>query len=346
MTNANSKTLIIGAGLSGLMAAGVLANAGQSITIVDGGRSVGGRLATRRIGPGRADHGAQFFTVRRPDFQRYVDEWVESGRVYQWSDGWRGGFLPDGREIREADGYPRYAVRDGFNALAKDLATDLRAKSVEIRTGVALKSVALEAGMPSSGSWLATDEEGRQFSAEAVVVTAPVPQSVALLDAGDVQLDAEDAAALQCISYAPCLCGLFWIDGQTTLPEPGAIPRPGGPVGWMADNRRKGISPEATLVTVHAVPEFSRNHYDADADDVLALLQPTLVEYLAPDAKIVEGQLKRWRYAQPEILHPERFLKAKNLPHLYFGGDAFREPRVEGAAMSGLRIGEDLIERG
>ena len=51
----------------------------RSIFIVDKGRSVGGRLATRRIGPGRADHGAQFFTVRSDKFQGYVDRWQKVG---------------------------------------------------------------------------------------------------------------------------------------------------------------------------------------------------------------------------------------------------------------------------
>ena len=72
--------LIIGAGLSGLSAARRLGNVPRSVLIVDKGRSVGGRLATRRIDGGRADHGAQFFTVRDPAFQAIVDDWLAEDR--------------------------------------------------------------------------------------------------------------------------------------------------------------------------------------------------------------------------------------------------------------------------
>ena len=59
------------------------------VRIVDKGRSVGGRLATRRIGEARLDHGAQFFTVRTPAFQAQVDDWVARGVVHVWNHGLR-----------------------------------------------------------------------------------------------------------------------------------------------------------------------------------------------------------------------------------------------------------------
>ncbi len=62
----------------GLVAARRLSDArlggGADVVIVDKGRSVGGRLATRRIGSATVDHGAQFFTVRTPAFQHQVDD--------------------------------------------------------------------------------------------------------------------------------------------------------------------------------------------------------------------------------------------------------------------------------
>ena len=58
-----------------------------------------------------------------------------------------------------------------------------------------------------------------------------------------------------------------------------------------------------------------------------------------------EMQLKRWRYALPTTLHPERYLLATGIPTLAFAGDAFGWPRVEGAALSGLTAG-DALARG
>ena len=108
--------------MSGLMAANVLLDRGHTVQVIDKGRSVGGRLATRRIGAsGLADHGAQFFTVRTAALQGYVDRWRAQSLVYVWGTGWSDGSL----KRTAGDGHPRYAVRGGMNKLAKRLARNV-----------------------------------------------------------------------------------------------------------------------------------------------------------------------------------------------------------------------------
>ena len=328
-----SNVLIIGAGLSGLLAAQQLVANGQQVTIVDKGTTVGGRLATRRIGPGRADHGAQFFTVRDELFRQEVDTWQKAGLAYIWGTGWSDGSLAE----TPSDGHPRYAIHGGMNALAKYLAEQLTSRGVTIHTNQRLTQLTqVERG------WAAVDEGGHAYQAGAVILTPPVPQSLAILDGGAVQLSSEDRAALELITYAPCLCALFWLEGAINLPEPGAVQRPGTEISWVADNQAKGISPEATLITVHAGPDYSRAHYDAPDQELLATLQACLQPFTAGRVKVHEAQLKRWRYALPTVLHPERYLQATDLPLLLFGGDGFGHARMEGAALSGLAMGTRL----
>ena len=64
----NESCIVVGAGISGLLAARELSDAGWRVTVLDKGRGVGGRMATRRTGGARFDHGAQFFTVRDERF--------------------------------------------------------------------------------------------------------------------------------------------------------------------------------------------------------------------------------------------------------------------------------------
>lgn len=327
----SADVLIIGAGLAGLMAASTLQEKGIEAIVVDKGRRVGGRLATRRIGPGRADHGAQFFTVRRPEFQSRVEQWLAEGLVYRWSLGWSDGSLTP----TTPDGYPRYAVQGGMNNLAQRLAQGL-----DVRVNVRITSVSR-----AGNGWQIQDEAGQIYTSQALLLTPPVPQSLALLDAGQVHLSASDREALEQIKYAPCLAGLFWIEGEVRLPEPGAVQRPNAAVSWLADNRRKGISPEATIVTVHASPTSSSQLWPAQDEEALGLLRAALLHYLEPDGKIIESQLKRWRYALPTTLHPERCLAATGLPRLIFAGDAFGGPRVEGAALSGLAAAAMVEQR-
>ena len=75
------RVVVIGAGLAGLMAAQQLQNNGHEVVVLDKGKSPGGRLATRRIGDATLDHGAQFFTVREPEFEHEVQQWVQAGVV-------------------------------------------------------------------------------------------------------------------------------------------------------------------------------------------------------------------------------------------------------------------------
>ena len=63
---ATADAIVIGAGLSGLIAAGTLQANGARVLVLDKGRGVGGRLATRRTHSGIFDHGAQFFTAGDP----------------------------------------------------------------------------------------------------------------------------------------------------------------------------------------------------------------------------------------------------------------------------------------
>ena len=55
--------IVVGAGIAGLCSAHVLQDSGMPVVVLDQGRAVGGRLATRVIKQGVFDYGAQFFTV-------------------------------------------------------------------------------------------------------------------------------------------------------------------------------------------------------------------------------------------------------------------------------------------
>ncbi len=328
--NHHCEVLIVGAGLAGLMAAVQLQQQGKRVIVVDKGRSVGGRMATRRMGDGRADHGAQFFTARSDEFKALVAEWVQQDLAFVWSYGWATGSLSP---VGEGDGHPRYAAREGMNAITKFYAQQVE----DVRVNVKIASI-----RQTDTGWLLTDENGIEYTSNALILTPPVPQSLALLSAGDVKLDGDDQSALETLVYSPCLAGLFHLKGDVQLPEPGAIQRPDAPMSWIANNRQKGISDE-TIITVHASGDVSEMLYNEPEEHVLTLMRAEFEGLLHYDAEIVEAQLKRWRYAQPKAIHPHACLVAKDLPLLVFAGDAFGSARVEGAVLSGLAASRALM---
>ena len=321
--------LIVGAGLSGLMAARTLLERGHSVQAIDKGRSVGGRLATRRVGEtGLADHGAQFFTVRTATLQSYVDRWRALDLVYVWGTGWSDGSVK--RTV--SDGHPRYVVRGGMNKLAKHLA-----QGVDITVDRLVTSV-----RKTDGGWALDDSDGNTYVGSGLIMTPPMPETLELLTASGLHLGADDDAALRRIRFGPCLCGIHAVNGDVDLPEPGAMQNFQSEVYWVADNQAKGIS-ETTIITSHANAKFSRQNWDASEADIIRALESAVQPYLKEGARIVHTQLKKWPYSVPLTTYPQEYLLAKGTPPLVFAGDAFGgRGRVEGAFVSGLAAGEAM----
>jgi renalase len=190
-----------------------------------------------------------------------------------------------------------------------------------------------------SESWKVTLVYGSELFADVVLATAPVPQTLALLENGDVVLTSNDVAALNAIAYDPCIALMAALDGPSGLSEPGAVDPVDGPIDWMADNQLKGISP-VPAVTIHATPDFSRAQWDASDEAITeALLTAARL-----DAAVVAGsvQIQRWRYARPSVEHPERFLRLSDMAPFVFAGDAFGGAKVEGAALSGAAAAREI----
>ena len=322
--NSAKSCLIVGAGIAGLLAARALQERGVRVTLLDKGRGVGGRMATRRIGSAVFDHGAQFFTARDPRFGAVVDDWLSA----QVSEEWCRGFA-DHEGLVRGDGHPRYRGSTGMTAVPKYLALGL-----DVRLGQRVTTVEAY-----ESRWMLTTEQGTKFTADALLLTAPVPQSVALLNAGAMQLPSGLRQALDAIQYDPCIA-LMVQPSICHLPAPGGMQLSEGPIVWIGDNRQKRISPEAA-VTIHATAEFSRKHWGSDDREIVSLLMSAAAPWVSEP--ISDVHVHRWRYARPSALHPDRCLAISEPLPLAFAGDAFGEPRVEGAALSGMAAAHALL---
>lgn len=321
--------VVIGAGLSGLLAAQQLQAAGWRVTVLDKGRGVGGRMATRRIGNGVLDHGAQFFTVRDERFGKLVADWQQMGLVAEWARG-----FADASGQPHDDGHPRYCGTTGMTAIPKYLAQDL-----DVQVNIRVKSIE-----DNEAGWHIITDDGQHFHTGALVLTPPVPQSLALLDAGSVQLPPATRHALDQIAYHPCLAVLALLDQPARIPSPGAVQLDSEPIRWIADNTQKGISPNAQAITIHGAPGFSRDHWDADRTRAGQKLLDAAANWLG-DARVTTFQVQGWRYSQPVETYPEPCLVVEGLPPLVFAGDAFAGPRVEGAALSGMAAADALLNQ-
>jgi len=331
--------LVIGAGVAGLAAATELGLAGCRTIVLEKSRGIGGRMATRRVGEAVCDHGAQFFTVRSRAFGAIVTEAHAAGVVRTWCDGFARAEGP-GLPLEPAgDGHARWCGHQGMTDLPKRLAAALPTELVEVRSGVRAAAVSIGGDGVHVTLEAKEGESPRSLTARGLVVSCPGPQALDLFAAGDAfaALDPAAIATLRGVDYDPCFALMLVLDRPTCVPPPGGIQFASGPISWVADNHQKGISPLPAL-TIHASGDYSREHFDADQQQVTAELEALAAEWIGP-AQVVGRSLQRWKFAQPRVIVPAPFVSPSSAPPIGCCGDAFKGPRVEGAACSGQATG-------
>lgn len=315
-----SKTIwqaaVIGAGIAGLASAQNLAAHGKSVLVLEKSRGVGGRMATRRIGETRFDHGAQYFTARHPLVQLRVAEWIKAGIIKEW---------PTPPE--SADGEIRMVAPGGMSSLPKSMGGGLTMHFNRTVTSI----------QRAYGCWQISTADGSRYQSQKLIATAPVPQTLAMLDAGGTALEAPVEAALKRVAYHRCLAVMALLEGPSAMPPPGGFDPGVEPLTWMADNTLKGLNQGPGAITLHANPAFSLEHWDTPPDQVIRLMLRAAHPWLG--AKPVESQLHRWRYARPVETFDKPCLALEAPGPLIFAGDAFGGPRVEGAYLSGCMAG-------
>jgi predicted NAD/FAD-dependent oxidoreductase len=308
---------VVGAGLSGLVAAGRLRDAGHDVIVLDKGRVPGGRLATDTVGAAALDSGAQFFTVRSEAFAALVDPWLRSGVAYEWTRGF--GDPPDG--------YPRYAVRGGMAALGAHLAAGL-----ELRLATMCFAI-----RRAGGRWAVGIDDGTSVAADALVVTCPLPQSASLLMTAEVAVPEQ----LRRTDYHRVVAVLAALDGPGAVPDPGGVQDADATFSFVADNRRKGVS-AAPAVTLHVNHDESMAHWEDPPDELRAWALAAAGPWFGT-ARVVAAKVRRWRFAGPQTIWPEAcWTPEAGLP-LALAGDAFAGPKVEGAALSGLAAAAAIL---
>ncbi|MDA0347285.1 MAG: FAD-dependent oxidoreductase [Verrucomicrobia bacterium] len=316
-----TEIVVIGAGMSGLAAATELKRSGMQVLVLDKARGVGGRLANRRIDGAVFDHGAQFVTARDDRFVALLADWHKQGIVKEWYR----------NNLNDGGGHPRFCGSPTMSAIGKELARNL-----DLLLQGSVTAIQLD-----GDKWSVHLREGERIQAKAVVMTPPVPQSLAILDAGNVAISGTTRSRLEKIKYEKCFAIMAILDGPSLIPAPGSLKPETGPIAWIADNQTKGIS-ELTAVTIHATGEYSEANWEGDRDKVAQELLFASQQWLG--ASVVKYQVHGWRYSKPVTTDEDRCSVINQHPPLIIAGDAFGGPRVEGAALSGWAAAETLLQ--
>lgn len=327
-------SIILGAGISGLAAAGILRRAGREVIVLEKSRGLGGRAATRRWEGLPVDHGAQFFTARSDKFRAQVAHWLAQGVCREWTRGFhhfRGGRLtqPGG------DNHPRYVCREGMSALGRAL---VAAGNINVECQAKVTALAREDAM-----WILSCQDGRAFRAENLVITSPPPQGAILLQSALP----EAAGLLRGIAMEPCLAIAARFPRREMAWR--GIQAEDAGISWIGHDtsKRPGLHGDKTIAVVHASPTFSRDQYESPEQDVVDTLLARASEISGSDLRGPEAVfLQRWRYAQTTELRagePAVFYDAP--APLVLAGESFAGGKIEGAWLSGVAAGKMILRR-
>ena len=308
---------IIGAGVAGIACARALAAGGCGVIVVDKGRGVGGRCATRRVDAGGFDHGAQYLSARDAAFKAHVERSVAAGGVAAWT----------AAAADFGDGEARYVGTPGMNAFVK---ADI--EGLDVRVGIEVGGVERR----GDGRWRLRGTGAPDDALDALVCTAPAPQTGRLLDGG---------AALDRVRMAPCWTLMAAFDRP--LPLPRAIVRAkAGPIASAArENSKPGRAGIPERWVVHAAPDWSEARLENDREAMVPVLLDAFAAFIGVDLPTPKhAAAHRWRYAQVTAPLGSPYLDLEG-GTLLAAGDWCFGPRIEAAYTSGRAAAAAILRR-
>jgi renalase len=320
--------IIVGAGISGLIAAHKLREYHIPVKILDKGRGPGGRMARKVWNDSVFDHGAQFITTRDKAFRDRVDDWRQAGVVKPWYTGPLGNM--------------RYVGVDGMTAIPQHLAVGLDVSYSHKVTSIHF----------TKNEWAVTAEahgsaEPVVHRANFLIITAPVPQALQLIESSNIELDYDEEEELRRIQYQKSLAVLVRLKGPSGLPNPGAMDLNHEVLRYLGDNFMKGITPVPGSVTLHSSPRFAEYYWNRSDDERIPAMLAAARPFLKSDP--AEAVCHRWAYNEPVRIYKEK--QPFRVPYfldddrrLAMCGDGFGGPRIEASALSGLAMAERLVK--
>jgi renalase len=339
--------VVIGAGLSGLTAAGQLHRTGFSVLVVDKSRGLGGRLATRRLGTTAIDHGCRYLEPFADSALCPIPGLLTAGVLQPWQ--------PEAFSL-SADGALRpmatgilYVAPQGMSAVAKALAPDLNIQ----RHWRATSLTPSPQGWRIKGESLGGDaSQPTVLGARAVVVAIPAPQAIALIAAAAQHHEGlkDMLQQLQTVDFEPVITVMAGYSPSRS-PRPRAQKVAGGwlvagdahpTLRWVGLDSSKRTDPQEPVVVIHSSAAFAtqaidRPHLDPVGQELLAIASATLGTELSDPEWM---QVHRWRYGFVQTCLNFPVLSSLALPNLVGCGDWCNGGNAEGAIASGRQAAQ------
>ncbi len=301
------RVAIIGAGLAGLTAAHRLLSRASplEVTIIDKGRFGGGRMCTRTVDlpdgrKAKFDIGPPILYARHaggrwpgdPLTAQLSDELSEE-RFYEHRTVGRIGAAGEtaGGEIFGL------SFTGGMRELAFRL-LNMHASQLDFRdNAIAEKLQRTDDGWRIHTRSLRDDHQ-TIVSANALIVTPPVPQSLELLQRNNVVLPDSLRDELRGVTYSRCIAIYGMFTGESGL-QPGGVWFGDGALEWITDNNLKNVSAVGPAITALTTNEWAEVHWNEPDAQLVERLLPRLRPWVGEPLDPTQVWVHKWRWARP-----------------------------------------------
>ena len=304
---------IIGAGMTGMICARNLQDAGYEPIIFEKSRGVGGRIATRRTREGlQFDHGAQYITARNENFQSFINNAINAGCAVNW----------------EIEGQNTFVGRPSMNSLLGSVT-----KGISLQLNQEIKTVD-----KAENGWVLSSDNQNQLC-DIAVLALPAPQIINLIgkehSLSQKICDVEMTSCLTLMAAFPSDQATPFITRREANDD----------LVWIAqDSAKPERSREVTCWVAQAGEDWSRKYLECDKDEIARILIPMLCERLSiAPSKLLYASAHRWRYSKVTVPLGRSFISDDSAT-LYLGGDWAIGARVEAAWESGTAIAKNILE--
>jgi renalase len=267
--NVTKRIAVIGAGVSGSACARRLKDRGFDVTVVDKGRSLGGRLATRTSRGGYVfDHGAPSVHADRPAFASVLERLAAVGSATAANSAGLVYGLPS------------------MNALFAPFFDDIPVhQSVEVTgliQGARGWTLAQTAGDPMTGF-------------DAVAITVPAEQAIRLI----IPFGTGWENAIENVRYEPCVTMMVAFEDKLPISETSEPASDYGIAKQIRNSAKPSRPSGADQWVVHGDSAYSAANLEREKDDIAEdLLRRFLAANALPPLTPVYLAGHRWRYAR------------------------------------------------
>lgn len=325
------RVAVVGSGLAGLTTAIRLAEREIEVTVFEKSRGPGGRLASKRVPGGSADVGAQYFTVRNPDFHKFLDQYAGEQSYSEWHG--RLGYQTEEGRWQAFPEEPRYVGTPRMTAVSRSLS-----KHVDVTTETRIQSIEQN----EDRLCRLFDTEGNEHGPyDAVVITAPPAQARDILLASTsselaLELDEPVRHVQPCWAVAAHFTKppMEQFDGMRVSSDI---------LSWVANNSSKpGREDEGQWWVLHATSAWSQQNEETDSEQVIQRMLSAFKAETGASGEPDEVVAHRWLYAKSSDNAAPGCLWFAD-ERIGLAGDWLSGGRVEGAFNSAEALVKEML---